>query len=470
MALLKLNTEADQFFTAIAPISGGKSEVTFNYLAVLHQGRHVLICSRLYFVHKTSVPFTHITTDRIRAGQYRISDLSCTPRQLVQQIMSGIVKTPDGDLLFPADDTGNTHTTFQPFHEAGLASQSRMNVLRIDSSGPSIDRVPLDWELRSALAPFDGLHELLSYYMVGEIVENRCLFEAVAHNVAVVDAGSTVDGTTANMKIRIVDGLPTDRAAIGYRVLLNREVIARDTVTGNSMKWEVNDDLQVGSISIEVPSASVVQCIACYNGIAQSTYWIADNSNFQNPRRAAYEAFDPGLTILNDFLQITEGTTRGKRQHDLETGVSWLLWMLGFSAVHLGATARTSDAADLIVVTPSGNIAVVECTLGLLKTENKLPNIVKRTEEVRERLHRSNNGHLQVIPIILSSLERGKLAADLEQAEKLGVLVLSKESLQDGLNRTMLNSNAESYYKEAIENIRAGIEKHRPRSEEKNGS
>ena len=468
MTVLKLNTEAEQFFSAIEPMSGGKSEVTFNYLAVVHQGQHVLICSRLYFVHKTRVPLSHITTARIRAGQYRLAELNCTARELVQQIMSGTVKTPKGDLHFPVDGSGNTHTAFHPYHEAGLVNQNRMNVLQVTTGGPSLDTVSLDWELKAAPTPFDGLHELLSYYAIGEIAGPRCVFEAVAHNVAVVDAESTVSGTTANVKIRLVDGLPTERASIGYRVLVSREVVARDTVAGSDFKWELIDDLQVGSATIEVPSAAVVQCIACYNGVAQSTYWIADNANFQNPRRAAYETFDSGLSTLKDFLQITQGTAK-KPQLDLETGVSWLFWMLGFSGAHLGATPKTSDAADLIVSTPNGSIAVVECTLGLLKTENKLANIVKRAEEVRERLQKSNNGHLQVIPAMVSSLTREKLAADLEQAEKLGVLVLSNESLVDGINRTMLIPNADQYYKDAIEVVRAGQEKHRPKSEGKNG-
>lgn len=465
MTVSTLSTEVEEFFAAIDPIRGGKSEVTFNYLAVLHHDQYILICSRLYFIHRTKVPFSHISTERVRAGQYRLSDLNCSPRELVQQMMSGIVKTPSGNLLFPVDGFNNWHITFQPFHDVGLASQSRMNVLRIDSSGPSIDSLPLDWELKAAPTPFDSIHELLSYYSVGEFVRGQCVFEAVAHNVAVVDAASAVTGTTADLKIRVIDGLSTDKASIGYRVLLNREVIARNTVAGTALNWKAEGDLQVGSATIEVPSAAVVQCIACYNGIAQSTYWIADNSNFQNPRRAAYEAFDPGLSILNGFLQLTEGITKGKQQHDLETGVSWLLWMLGFGAAHLGATARTSDAADLIVATPNGSIAVVECTLGLLKTENKLANIVKRTEEVKERLQRSNNAHLQVIPAIVSSLARHKLAADLEQAEKLGVIVLSKENLQDGVNRTMLIPDADRYYNEAIEVIRAGFEKQQPKTD-----
>ena len=46
--------------------------------------------------------------------------------------------------------------------------------------------------------------------------------------------------------------------------------------------------------------------------------------------------------------------------------------MLGFSVVHLRSTTRMQDAADLLATTPSGHIAVIECTTGLLKAEDKL--------------------------------------------------------------------------------------------------
>lgn len=464
MTVVKLNTEAENFFKAIEPIVGGNSDITFNYLAVLHQGTHVLICSRLYFVSgKTKLPFTHIETKTIRAGQYQVSDLNCTARELVEQISNGKVKTPKGDLHFPINTAGSTHSVFHPHHEVGLANQNRLNVLHISSDGLSLDTVSLDWELKAAPTPFDGLHELIANYAIGEVVEHSSVFEAVAHNVMAVDAGAAISGTTANLKVRLVDGLPTDKASIGYRVLSNREVVARESVSGNELEWETVDGIQLGSTSITVPSAAVVQCIACYNGIAQSTYWIADNANFQNPRRTAYEAFDAGLSTLKDFLQLGPGTVRGKPQQDLEVGISWLLWMLGFSTAHLGATPRTQDAADLIVATPNGSIAVVECTLGLLKSENKLPNVVKRAEEVKERFKKSNNHHLQVIPVIVSSLSREKILADIEQAEKLGVLVLSSENLLEGINRSMLIPNADQYYRDAMEVIRAGQEKHRPR-------
>jgi hypothetical protein len=90
--------------------------------------------------------------------------------------------------------------------------------------------------------------------------------------------------------------------------------------------------------------------------------------------------------------ELAKGNAR-----DLEAGVAWLLWMIGFSAAHLGSTTRTQDAADLIVTSPAGHFAVVECTTGLLRTDNKLPTLVARATEVRKRLDSGNNRHLAVI-------------------------------------------------------------------------
>ena len=94
--------------------------------------------------------------------------------------------------------------------------------------------------------------------------------------------------------------------------------------------------------------------------------------------------------------------------------------MLGFGTVQMGSTARTQDFADLILTTPQDQIAIVECTTGLLRADNKLPKLVARYATVRQRLDRSNNGHVKLLPIMVSTLPREELKADLEQAEKLG--------------------------------------------------
>src|SRR5262249_16357023 len=144
-----------------------------------------------------------------------------------------------------------------------------------------------------------------------------------------------------------------------------------------------------------------------------------------------YNIFDSNLETLNDFL--SKSGARGRYGRDLESGIAWLLWMLGFSVAHLGGTGRTQDAADLIATTPKGDFAVIECTTGLLKADNKLSLLVERAERVRQGVAASNNRHLRVLPVIVSSKTRDEIRADIEQAEKLGVLVMSREDIDQAV-------------------------------------
>jgi hypothetical protein len=106
-----------------------------------------------------------------------------------------------------------------------------------------------------------------------------------------------------------------------------------------------------------------------------------DPATAQNPRRAVYHKIDEKLEILNDFLW--KSGAKGGYVRDLEAGVAWLLWMLGFSVAHLGGSGRTQDAADLVATAPQGHFAVVECTTEQLKAD-KLSLLVERADRVRQ--------------------------------------------------------------------------------------
>jgi hypothetical protein len=132
--------------------------------------------------------------------------------------------------------------------------------------------------------------------------------------------------------------------------------------------------------------------------VAQQFGWYP--STTQNARRAAYEAFDPSLQTLRSI--IPGGPIRGRDARELESAVAWILWMLGFSVVHLGSTTRMQDAADLLATTPSGHIAVIECTTGLLKAENKLALLHDRSHAVRRALDASGARHLRLLTVMVS--------------------------------------------------------------------
>jgi hypothetical protein len=157
---------------------------------------------------------------------------------------------------------------------------------------------------------------------------------------------------------------------------------------------------------------------------------------------------------------LESSQTKGRDARDLETAVAWLLWMLGFSVAHLGGTPKTQDAPDLVATTPNRNFVVIECTTGLLKAENKLARLVERAEALRRRLDASGNRHLRVLPVIVASKDREEVRADIEQAEKLGVLVLTGETLREALIRTLVLPDAERIYAEGERVVREKKQEH----------
>jgi hypothetical protein len=129
--------------------------------------------------------------------------------------------------------------------------------------------------------------------------------------------------------------------------------------------------------------------------------------------------------------------------------------MLGFSVAHAGATPRTSEAADILASTPAGHVAIVECTTGHLKADSKLARLVERSQTIRKRLDESGNRHLKLLPVIVTSLGKEEVKADLDQARSLGVAVATREDLVSALNQTIATSNAESIFTRALESLRS---------------
>ncbi|MGY3354819.1 hypothetical protein ACVWZK_001482 [Bradyrhizobium sp. GM0.4] len=99
-------------------------------------------------------------------------------------------------------------------------------------------------------------------------------------------------------------------------------------------------------------------------------------------------------------------------------------------------------------------MAVVECTTGLLRADNKLPNLVQRAASVRRQLDQSNNRHVRLLPLIATALTREEVKADIEQAERLGVFVLTKEELNQLVVGSAVPSNPETLFENAERRVR----------------
>jgi hypothetical protein len=451
----------DDFFAAIAPVEHAYVHAAFNYIAVKSGDRFVIVYGRVFLnITDLNIPSLSFQSEHIRAGRYTLPELKLDVRGFVDQLLTGKLETPHGDLYFDHADGGRYAASFVPYHPDGLTNQQRFNVLTMmaDPVAP-LPQPDIDWEIKAASIPYDGLQEIANELSLGAMSGPTATVEIVAFNVAAIDGqNSKVSGTSADLRIMVAKGLAPKRAKIGYRIYVPGTPTRRGVVSGEAIQWSDDGSIRRGQTTVQVPNAAVVNCVASYDGIAQSHLWVGDPEKAQNSRRAVYETFDRKLESLK--AAIANASVRGQDARQLEPAVAWLVWMLGFSVAHLGGTPKIRDAADLLAATPAGHFAVIECTTGLLKAENKLALLHARAEAVRKNLAASNNTYQRVLPVIVTSMTAAEVKADIEAAERLGILVIARENLDRAIDRTLVQPNADQTYAEAEQAVSAALAKY----------
>jgi Holliday junction resolvase len=446
---------ADDFLKAIELNLSGYRHSSFSYLAIRNGDSFELRQGRLSlggFPQKT--PFGHFESKNIKAGIFKLEELKLTERSFIETLFSGRLQTPKGDFLFPPEKEKSYSVYYARFHPNGMINQCRQRQLIISGSRSSnIQTIELDWELKAAPIPFFDLQELCNEYFVGQFKLDSLSVEVVAYNVAVISAESSIDKTKAKLAIDLVEGLQSEKASIGYRVFEMNKVAKRGLLSGSALTWNNIDGVQRGEAQLEVSIGAVFECVANYNEEAQSYRPVFDPKTAQNPLFLVHQTFDKNLEILQASLAQAQG--RGANARDVEVAIAWLLWMLGFSVSYISGISKTTDAPDLIAATTQGNILVVECTMGILKEDNKLPHLVSRAEKIRNSLEISGYQSLRVLPIIVTTKPREEIKADLEQAYKLGVFVVTRETLAELLEQTKLIPDASRLYAQAEEKLKS---------------
>jgi hypothetical protein len=242
-------TILSNFLTAIAPWESGYEHNSFAYVAKKQEGIFVISQAIIWLsTTESKIPFRAFETENVCAEHVRLTDVGLTYRQCIEDLCAGMITTPRGRGLFPAQQSGWHDLFFTPLHPSALQSQSRVNLLQIKGdhqilkNGPSI----LDWELRGADTPYDTVQELFGEFGLGGLFTDRITLEVVASSVMGFDGdASTVDGETATIVIRLANTLNYSNAAVGYR-----EIIPGKTnrgIVGSQFSWKQTDSAQVGT-------------------------------------------------------------------------------------------------------------------------------------------------------------------------------------------------------------------------------
>jgi hypothetical protein len=451
----------ERFLGAIKPIEAGYKYLGFNYIAVKRgpvfavvQGRMVLQGSREVDIAPA------FCSENVRAGHVDLTAYQIGVLDFIQMLESGVVKIPRLDELhFPAKVNCAHSANLVTFHPDGLQRQVRINMLTIAGAADvALMQPELDWEVRAADRPYANLQEIAGDFHLTALTTSPYV-EILALNVAgISNPDSRVSGTVAKVQVMLASSLAREKARLTYSVhSLGGGRARREFITGDAMKW-IKGDPQIGVAEITVPEGSILDCSTVYDGMTQSHLWVLDPDKAQNPRRVAYERFDPRLTLLRGYL-----SGQGKGGREIEPAVGVLLWMLGFNGMHLGGVPKLSDAPDLIANTPGGHFAVIECTTGLLKEDSKLAHVHSRTEAVRKQLADVSHAYAHVMSVIVTSKPRREVDAEIEAAERLRIMVVTQETLEDLLRRSLMLPNPDEIYSNAEQAINAAWLKYQPK-------
>jgi hypothetical protein len=445
-----VNSFTKQYLVAADTFGPAAEQATFTFVAVIRDDECLLIEGQLNFTAVDQQLKHSFRSAGVRAGQYRLSNAKKSISGFLEEVEAGRLIFPDGDILIPAHE-GGCRWFYDPSHPAGGQSRVEvMTVLGIERES-LIDERLVNWDLRAADPPFDTLIELTNSFGLA-YVGGSIRFEAAVPTVIVVDLQQRVTRTQATLGLILMKGLDTDRAFLGYKVLISGNVVDRGRLSGSSFEWKDDGPILRGLATLQVPETAIVQCFAGYDGRAQSYGWIVDPNNHQNARRVAYETFDKDLTKLTEVLFREPGGSHKNRADDFEFAISWLLWIRGYATSLLGVSAipGIKEGPDLLATTPAGHFAVIECTMGILKDDSKLTKVYGRANLVRQHLQNSGSPNLKVLPIMITSKTRAEVEAEIDGAIQLGVFVITREGIEEALASTFLVPDADNEFNRAM--------------------
>jgi len=446
----------EKFFETAGVLDGRQMEgAEITYLAFKIDGRWQLVRAKLFLEGISGKALAPYETASVRVGRHTLVDLGTSVKQFLDDsLTASALHFPEGICTFKCDTYGHsTHVT--DLHHDGLREGTRLRMLTItgeNTSGQFSEPV-ISWELKSHAQPYDSLQELTHIYGTGFPGGGQLMIEIIGYQTTAIETAlSTINGSVATICQALLKGFSPEKASLGYIVYKSNIALQRGSFTGSEIEWSTGASFQSGCVKLTVEPGSVVKCFARYGGITHHERWVVDPTFAQNSRRNTYETFDEGLVALKSLLDGPYVKGRDARQ--VETALTWLIWMCGFSPIQIGGNSKTQTGPDLIVAAPNGNLAVIECTTGLLSADKKLPQLVARTVQVRRKLDAVGNASVQLISVLITTRTREEVRAELDQATRADILVATREDIETALSRSIVSMDANALYDFAVATLK----------------
>lgn len=391
-------------------------------------------------------------TEHLIAARFISSATPTDIKTILEKARGGEIQATDDTSRLLLQVDGNLSTYFSPIHHPFVSEGPRLPTLRVSGTSRHnltvsvTDQRALDWELKAAEVPFDNLDELLSQCNLPVQMQmgDSTTLEIVAKSPVMISDASSITGSDAVIECRLATALDSEKLRLGYKIL-HKESIERKSVSGSALDWRQDGDIKIGTYRAPVGNAPLLQAFVSYAGVSHHQWWVTDPQKRLNPRHAIHQIFDEDLELLRRMLLKPETD----KPYVFENAVSTLLNLLGFAVSNYGRIPKLQKGPDIIAISPTGHIGVIECTIGLLDENDKLAKLVQRAKLIRDKLNGTGYGFLQLQAVIVTPLSRDEVTANLETAGKHEIAVVCKEDIEEMLKQVSLPPNADRLFEDA---------------------
>lgn len=341
-----------------------------------------------------------------------------------------------------------------------------VSVARIPTN-PTDQQFTIQWEIKGLTGPAiisdDELWSMRGgespYFDVDDILHDLGLAETSGFKITMlppvnIHRDSRIEDGQAVIEVLASGNLDKQKLGLGLIAYTPDDSPKRFKVDMRLVRWSDEpgvDGVQRGKVTVPFKGIDIARCFVSHNRICKHWYWISDDEKRRNNRRLVVETIDPELRKTRNLLQLTDQT---KSAEGFESAIASVLWMLGFSPFQ--PSSQLTDAADIYAVSTGGEVLVVECTLGDMKSSrgSKIQNLLDRTRAMRSSLGRAGFASTSVFPVAVSGRNRIDLKDDTAVCQRDGIVLISRDEIQEILDLTYSASDTDK----RVEELRARIQ------------
>lgn len=299
----------------------------------------------------------------------------------------------------------------------------------------------IDNTLRASQPPFDGLADAASWLGLcapGTSANPPAIGIRVLPPVDLILDRCALADDQLHLTLYAHPKFDVAHIGLALRAVPGNALAARKQVSSEIRWGRVRDGRREGTAQINLEHADNVLAMLMIGSSTVRRQWFLDPAKARNNRLLAIQHFDKDLRMVRHAVLESSDSSK------FEKGVAALLFLLGFSP----SVQLETDSPDLIVTTPGGRLAIVECTTRIADFASKVGKLVDRRGALSKSLVASGHPAL-VSAVLVCRLPRDQIAAYAGEVRAHNTILITGEDLAAGFDQVRFPSDPDRILEEA---------------------